>query len=107
MFDPDTETIAETAAKAEPVAVRILGVAKHFGTDERRVTALRGVDWDIYPGQLSMIIGPSGCGKTTLLSVVAGILDCDEGTVEIFGAKVSGMSDRQKTRFRAANIGFV
>ena len=71
------------------------------------MTALRSVDWDVLPGQLSMIVGPSGCGKTTLLSVVAGILNCDEGTVNIFGSDVSAMSDRKKTRFRASNIGFV
>ncbi len=94
-------------AQGLEVAVRIRGVSKHFGTGDRRVTALRSVDWDVAPGQLSMIVGPSGCGKTTLLSVVAGILDCDEGTVNIFGGEVSAMSDRQKTRFRAANIGFV
>ncbi|MBX6316504.1 MAG: ABC transporter ATP-binding protein [Isosphaeraceae bacterium] len=89
------------------LAVRARGVVKHFGTGERRVWALRGVDLDVYPGQLTMIIGPSGCGKTTLLSVVAGILDCDEGTVDIFGERVSAMSDGQKTRFRAQNIGFI
>src|SRR5438067_9741015 len=82
------------------VAVRIRGVVKHFGTGERRVTALRGVDWDVFKGQLSMIIGPSGCGKTTLLSVIAGILDADEGLVDIFGEHVSTMADGQKTRFR-------
>ena len=41
--------------------------------------ALRGVDWDVYTGQMSLIVGPSGCGKTTLLSVIAGILDCRRG----------------------------
>jgi putative ABC transport system ATP-binding protein len=94
-------------AEVKDVAVRVRGVVKHFGTGERRVTALRGVDWDVYAGQLSMIIGPSGCGKTTLLSVIAGILDCDEGTVDIFGQTVSAMSDGQKTRFRSRHIGFV
>ena len=43
---------------------------------------MRGVDWDVYAGQMSLIVGPSGCGKTTLLSVIAGILDCDEGEVD-------------------------
>jgi putative ABC transport system ATP-binding protein len=89
------------------VAVEIRGVEKHFGTGERRVTALRDVSWDIYAGEMSLIVGPSGCGKTTLLSVVAGILDADAGRVTIFGAEVSAMKDKAKTRFRARHIGFV
>jgi putative ABC transport system ATP-binding protein len=89
------------------VAVRIRGVTKSFGSGDRQVPALRGVDWDVYAGQLSMLIGPSGCGKTTLLSVVAGILDCDRGSVTIFGRDITAMSDLEKTRFRAGAIGFV
>jgi putative ABC transport system ATP-binding protein len=89
------------------VAVSVRGVVKHFGSGEGRVTALRGVDWDVMPGQMSLLVGPSGCGKTTLLSVIAGILDCDEGSVEIFGDDVTSMRDARKTRFRAQKIGFV
>jgi len=94
-------------ARAEDVAVRIRGVTKYFGSGEQRVAALRGVDWDVLKGQMSLIVGPSGCGKTTLLSVIAGILDCDDGSVEIFGTEVTRLGDRQRTRFRAKNIGFV
>ncbi len=89
------------------VAVRIKGVAKHFGEGERRVQALRDVTWDVYAGQMSMIVGPSGCGKTTLLSVIAGILTADSGSVTIFGEEVSRMKDRALTRFRAKRIGFI
>src|SRR3954462_2717550 len=89
------------------VAVRIRGVTKHFGTGDQRVLALRGVDWDVYKGQMSLIVGPSGCGKTTLLSVIAGILDADAGEVTNFGSEVTAMRDRAKTRFRAQHIGFV
>src|SRR6185312_7904367 len=81
------------------VAVEIRGISKHFGSGERRVTALKEVDWDVYAGQMSLIVGPSGCGKTTLLSVIAGILNADEGSVTIFGHEVSRMSDRARTRF--------
>ena len=56
---------------------------------------------------MSLIVGPSGCGKTTLLSVIAGILNADEGAVTIFGEEVSKMTDRARTRFRARHIGFV
>ncbi|MFM7130839.1 MAG: ABC transporter ATP-binding protein [bacterium] len=69
--------------------------------------ALRGVTWDVASREVAMLVGPSGCGKTTLISVIAGILDEDEGTVTIFGDDVSKMSDRQKTAYRAKNVGFV
>jgi putative ABC transport system ATP-binding protein len=100
-------TKPEAAQADDPVAVRIRAVAKHFGSGDQRVLALRGVDWDIYKGQMSLIVGPSGCGKTTLLSVIAGILDADEGEVSVFGQRITAMGDREKTRFRARSIGFV
>ncbi len=54
-----------------------------------------------------MIVGPSGCGKTTLLSVIAGVLDSDEGRVTVFGQDLNRIGDRAKTLFRARHIGFV
>jgi len=99
--------VAEPGLEGE-VAIRLRSVSKTFGVGEQTVHALRGVDWDIYRGQLTMLVGPSGCGKTTLLSVVAGILDCDSGgVVEVFGADVARMRSGAKTRFRMDNIGFV
>ncbi len=94
--------------KASPaLAVRIRGLNKHFGSGEQRVQALRAIDWDIFSGQMTLIVGPSGCGKTTLLSVIAGILNVDSGTVSLFGNELTTMRDRTLTRFRAQNIGFV
>ena len=87
--------------------MRIRGLTKHFGSGEQRVRRCAGIDWDVYAGQMTLIVGPSGCGKTTLLSVIAGILDCDAGEVGIFGHEMTTMSDRARTRFRARNIGFV
>ncbi len=95
------------ADRALEPAVRIRGLKKHFGSGEQRVEALRGIDWEIYAGEMTLIVGPSGCGKTTLLSVIAGILDGDAGEVAIFGHELTAMRDSQKTRFRARNIGFV
>ena len=102
-----TAATASASATAAGVAVRIRGVTKTFGAGESRVLALRGVDWDVRPGQMTLLTGPSGCGKTTLLSVIAGILDCDSGSVEIFGEVVTAMGDRRRTKFRSKNIGFV
>ncbi len=93
---------------AQQIAVRLDQVTKTFGAGDQKVFALRGVDWEVYTGQLTLLIGPSGCGKTTLLSVIAGILDCDPGgTVDVFGNDVAAMGGGRKTRFRQDNIGFV
>jgi putative ABC transport system ATP-binding protein len=109
-FAPKSKMIDELGFAPESplsVAVRIRGLSKHFGSGEQQVQALKHINWDIYPGQMTLIVGPSGCGKTTLLSVIAGILNCDRGEVEIFGQEITVMSDRALTSFRAQYIGFV
>ena len=69
--------------------------------------ALRGVELDVYAGELSLLVGPSGCGKTTLLSVVAGILEPTSGSVQVLGTDLARLSQSRKVRFRRDNIGFV
>src|SRR5512139_4076450 len=89
------------------LAVRCQNVVKVYDTDGQKVTALNGIDLDIRMGELLMLVGPSGCGKTTLISVIAGILDQDGGTCEVFGKDQLQMSSSEKLDFRAKNIGFV
>jgi putative ABC transport system ATP-binding protein len=89
------------------MAVKLTGVTKSYGSGNSKVTALRGVDLDVAPDELLMLVGPSGCGKTTLISVVAGILDQDEGECRVFGRDLQAMSDRERVRFRGDTIGFV
>ena len=95
------------AATHAALAVHCRGVTKSYGQGAARVTALRGIDLDIHQGELMMLVGPSGCGKTTLISVIAGILDHDEGECTVYGRDVRSMSQRDRTRFRGENIGFV
>jgi putative ABC transport system ATP-binding protein len=89
------------------LAVRCERVVKTYDTGGQKVTALRGIDLDIRTGELMMLVGPSGCGKTTLISVIAGILDQDEGRCEVFGQDLRHLPNKDKLRFRAHNIGFV
>lgn len=88
-------------------AVYLRGIKKTYVSGPTRVPALRGIDLNVPMGELLMLVGPSGCGKTTLISVVAGILDHDEGDSLVFGNDLRAMSQTQKTAFRGANIGFV
>jgi len=69
--------------------------------------ALRGVDLEVGMGELLMLVGPSGCGKTTLISVVAGILDHDDGQCLVFQQDLRAMGQKKKTRYRGQNVGFV
>src|SRR5512136_3129330 len=89
------------------IAVYCKQVTKTYTTGSTKVLALRGINLDVRVGELLMLVGPSGCGKTTLISVIAGILDYDEGECLIFQENVRGMGETQKTRYRGANIGFV
>jgi putative ABC transport system ATP-binding protein len=88
-------------------AVRVRGVHKSFGTGSTRVHALRGVDMDVQAGQLAMLVGPSGCGKTTLVSIISGTLDTDEGVCELFGEDWKKFRGDAKTGRRADLVGFV
>jgi len=89
------------------IAVYCKGVTKTYATGATKVLAIRGVDLEVHMGELLMLVGPSGCGKTTLISVIAGILDHDEGECLVFEQDVRAMGQTQKTRYRGANIGFI
>jgi putative ABC transport system ATP-binding protein len=71
------------------------------------VHALKGVDFEARGGEFMMIVGPSGCGKTTLLSVICGTLNYEDGSVSVFGRDLASMNQSQLTAFRRDNIGFV
>ncbi|QJW94573.1 ABC transporter ATP-binding protein [Frigoriglobus tundricola] len=87
--------------------VRCRNLTKEYGRGESRVPALRGVDVDVAPGELTLLVGPSGCGKTTLISIIAGTLDPTAGEVSVLGADLNRLSKRERTAFRAKNVGFV
>jgi putative ABC transport system ATP-binding protein len=89
------------------IVVRCTGVTKTYGTGNAKVVALRGIELDVHTGELLMLVGPSGCGKTTLISVIAGILDQDEGSCVVFDHDWQQMSLHAKTRYRGYHIGFV
>ncbi len=92
---------------ADGTAVRAVEVTKTYGTGDSRTVALKNTSFSTREGELHLVVGPSGCGKTTLLSVVAGTLEWDQGQIEVFGITLNGLSPKEITTFRRQNIGFI
>ncbi len=88
-------------------AVHCRGVSKTYHTDGTDTPALRGIDLVVEQGELMMLVGPSGCGKTTLISIIAGILDYDSGSCNLFGEELKSLSEKQRTAYRGKTLGFV
>lgn len=83
------------------------GVTKVYTTGDVTVHALRGVDVDLYEGELAVLLGPSGGGKSTLLNILGGLDTPSAGTVRFRDHDLSGGSDAALTRFRRDHVGFV
>jgi putative ABC transport system ATP-binding protein len=82
-------------------------VTKEFGSGETRTQALRGVDVEVFAGQMTLLVGPSGCGKTTLISIIAGLLNPTAGEVVVLSQPLHQMKNGRLVAFRAKEIGFV
>jgi len=89
----------------EPV-LELDGVTKVYG-EQPPVPALRGVSLSVRRGELVAIVGPSGSGKSTLLHVMGTLERPTSGVVRIGGIDAAGLGDRELSRLRAREIGFV
>jgi putative ABC transport system ATP-binding protein len=95
-----------TRGAAGPV-LSLREVAREYRMGEEQVQALRGVTFDVHPGEWVAVVGPSGCGKSTLLNLLGAIDRPTRGTVRIGGQDVGAMDDRTATTFRLHHVGFV
>lgn len=89
------------------IAIQCKGIKKYYGEDENQVEALKGIDLDIYQGQLSLLVGPSGSGKTTLLSIITTILTPNEGELFLLNQNIRQLTESQKARFCRDHLGIV
>ncbi len=95
------------AAMNPTVVFSARGLTKIYRMGEVEVPALRGIDLDLYRGELVVLLGPSGSGKSTLLNILGGLDTPTDGEVWYLEQKLSGASDRELTRFRREHVGFV
>lgn len=89
------------------LAINVNQIRKVFGEGEAEVQALRGVDLDVKAGEFVAIMGPSGSGKSTLLHIIGALESATEGEVSLGENSLKEMSERDLTRLRRDNIGFV
>jgi putative ABC transport system ATP-binding protein len=83
------------------------GVRKIYRSGADSIVALHGLDLVVPPGQFVAVMGPSGSGKTTLLNCVSGLDEIDAGRVLVDGLSIHDLSDKERTKHRAKEMGFI
>lgn len=102
---PAAENKRETGGRSVILSAKDL--CKTYGRGEAAVHALDKVSLDIYEGELLAILGSSGSGKSTLLNMLGGMDQPDSGSITIGGRELSSLRDRELTRYRREDVGFV
>jgi putative ABC transport system ATP-binding protein len=83
------------------------GVRKIYRSGADSIVALHGLDLVVPQGQFVAVMGPSGSGKTTLLNCVSGLDEIDAGRVLVDGLSIHELSDKERTKHRAKEMGFI
>ena len=82
-------------------------LVKEYGTDNNKVTANDKISFEIDEGEFVVILGPSGAGKSTLLNIIGGMDSATSGSINVFGKEIVGLNDKELTKYRREDIGFV
>ncbi len=89
------------------VVFQVRGLTKVYRMGELEVHALRGVDMELYSGELVVLLGPSGSGKSTLLNILGGLDTASGGEVSYLGISLTKAGDKELTEYRRVHVGFV
>lgn len=96
---------------ASPAGRRVVfhaeGLTKVYQMGEVQVHGLRGIDLDLYEGELVVLLGPSGSGKSTLLNILGGLDSATSGTVFYLDHNLVQTTERELTGYRRHHVGFV
>lgn len=88
-------------------SIRVSELERSFGSGDRLVRVLRGLELTVEPGQLVALYGPSGSGKTTLLNLIGALDRPNRGLVEIDGKNIVKWRDGRRAKLRRRHIGFI
>ncbi|GMQ62897.1 ABC transporter ATP-binding protein [Vallitalea maricola] len=87
--------------------IEIKNLRKVYRMGNERVVALDNISLNIKKGECCCILGTSGSGKSTLLNMIAGLEKPSKGQIKIKGNRIEKMNEKQVTKFRQKNVGFV
>ncbi|HHX71146.1 MAG: ABC transporter ATP-binding protein [Miniphocaeibacter sp.] len=87
--------------------VEMIDSYKTYKMGDTTIYANKGINFTIEKGELAIIVGPSGAGKSTVLNILGGMDKNDKGQVIVDGKDISGYNDKQLTKYRRYEIGFV
>ena len=87
--------------------VTLDSVYKRYQMGEVTITASDGVSFTVEKGEFAVIVGSSGAGKTTILNILGGMDSCDEGTILVDGNNIAAYTQKELTKYRRYDIGFV
>jgi putative ABC transport system ATP-binding protein len=94
-------------AQQERVVFSVRGLTKVYGMGDVQVHALRGVDLDLFEGELVVLLGPSGSGKSTLLNILGGLDTATDGRVAYRDQDLTRSTEKELTDYRRFHVGFV
>jgi putative ABC transport system ATP-binding protein len=86
---------------------RVRDLTKIYPSGESEIRALDGVDLDLYPGELIVLLGASGSGKSTLLNILGGLDQPTAGTLSYRGLDLTHADEDELTRYRRDSVGFI
>lgn len=87
--------------------IELKNVKKTYTVGEQKYNALDGIDISINQGEFVVILGPSGAGKSTLLNILGGMDKVTSGTIKIGENNIEKYNDKQLTKYRATDVGFI
>ncbi|MEN8076414.1 ABC transporter ATP-binding protein [Clostridioides difficile] len=87
--------------------IKIKDLYKKYKVGETEVIANNGISFSIEKGEFVVILGPSGAGKSTVLNILGGMDNCDEGEIIVDELNISKFNNKELTKYRRDDVGFV
>ena len=96
-----------TQNRHESVLLSVRNINKTYRSGDELTHVLKGVNFDVFRGEFLCFLGESGCGKSSMLNILGGLLSADDGSILFEGEEMIGKSQKQLTKYRRDNIGYI